>query len=159
EKAAHIKNLRESEIVIADFNDCNSLEKALKGITHAFLLTDSSAKAEHLQSNFVRVALKVGLDHIVKQSQYKAAVDSPVLFVRYHQAAEEKSADVRSALLAARAVRCRPGRRVRGAGLPDAAALHPSRPDAKASLLRRRDIAPGAAPWPHGTGHYDITHR
>src|SRR5699024_320765 len=75
-EAGHIKNLKGCEVVFADFNDPDSLEAALEGITHAFLLTNSSAKAEQLQENFVQIARKVDLEHIVKQSQLKATVDS-----------------------------------------------------------------------------------
>jgi len=155
EKAAHIKNLRGSEIVIADFNDCNSLEKALKGITHAFLLTDSSAKAERLQSNFVRVARKVGLDHIVKQSQYKAAVDSPVRFLRYHAAVEQKirSAGINFTFL-------RPNLFMQGLlGFKDfiinEGTFFATLGDAKVSLIDIRDIAAVAAQSLQGTAHYN----
>src|SRR5699024_11272274 len=77
-------------VVFADFNDPDSLEAALEGITHAFLLTNSSAKAEQLQENFVQIARKVDLEHIVKQSQLKATVDSPVRFLRYHAVVERR---------------------------------------------------------------------
>ncbi len=62
-----------------DFNDPASLEKALAGMERAFLLTHSSELAEKQQSTFVEVAAKAGLKHIVKLSQWAAAVDSPAL--------------------------------------------------------------------------------
>ncbi|SKC99295.1 Uncharacterized conserved protein YbjT, contains NAD(P)-binding and DUF2867 domains [Chitinophaga ginsengisegetis] len=79
-----------AEIVTGDFNDANSLALALKGIERAFLLTNSSEEAGKLQSNFVSVAVKSGLPHIVKLSQLHAAAQSPVRFLRYHAAVEEE---------------------------------------------------------------------
>src|SRR5699024_3370747 len=155
EEAAHIKNLRGSEIVIADFNDPDSLEKALKGITHAFLLTNSSAKAEQLQSNFVQVARKGGLEHIVKQSQYKAAVDSPVRFLRYHAAVEQKirKTGINFTFL-------RPNLFMQGLlGFKDfiinKGTFFATLSDAKVSLIDIRDIAAVAAQSLQGTAHYN----
>src|SRR5699024_1351557 len=53
----------------------------------------SSAQAETQQSTFVEVARRVGTRHVVKQSQWAAAADSPVRFLRYHAAVEQKIKD------------------------------------------------------------------
>ncbi|QNL52475.1 SDR family oxidoreductase [Olivibacter sp. SDN3] len=89
ETMKEIEKLQGAEIVLADFNDSASLEKALEGIKHAFLLTDSSEHTEQLQLNFVTMAKKAGLEHLVKLSQLHAAKDSPVRFLRYHAQVEE----------------------------------------------------------------------
>lgn len=79
-----------AETVIGDMSDKNSLMKALTGVEKAFLLTNSSENAEHLQSNFVEAAVAAGVKHIVKLSQFAAEKNSPVRFMRYHAAIEEK---------------------------------------------------------------------
>ena len=76
------------EIVAGDFNDAATIARALAGIDRAFLLTPSSEQAEAQQSAFVEVARRAGVQHIVKLSQFAAAPDSPVRFLRYHAAVE-----------------------------------------------------------------------
>ena len=79
-----------AEVVEGDLNDQKSLKNALSGIERAFLLTNSSPEAESLQIAFVDAAKAAGVQHIVKLSQYAAHRDSPVRFLRYHAAVEEK---------------------------------------------------------------------
>ena len=78
------------EIVTGDFNAPESMRDALAGIEHAFLLTNSSEHAEAQQIAFVDAAVKAQVKHIVKLSQFAASKDSPVRFLRYHAAVEEK---------------------------------------------------------------------
>lgn len=84
------KTIEGAETVIGDMSDKNSLAKALQGVEKAFLLTNSSEEAEQLQSNFVEAAIEAGVQHIVKLSQFAAAKNAPVRFLRYHAAIEEK---------------------------------------------------------------------
>lgn len=77
------------EPVIADFDDPSSLERALMGIETAFLLTNSSERAETQQLAFVAAAKRAGVGHLVKFSQVHAAADSPVRFLRYHAIVEQ----------------------------------------------------------------------
>jgi uncharacterized protein YbjT (DUF2867 family) len=79
-----------TEVVIADIGDENRVKVALTGIEKAFLLTHSSEDAEHLQTNFTDIAARTGIKHIVKLSQWAASLHSPVRFLRYHAAVEEK---------------------------------------------------------------------
>lgn len=79
-----------AETILGDLGDKNLLLKALQGVDKAFLLTNSSEAAEQLQSNFVDAAKEAGVKHIVKLSQFAAAKNSPVRFMRYHAAIEEK---------------------------------------------------------------------
>ena len=72
-----------------DFDDEASLARALAGIERAFLLTPSTEHAEEQQKRFVSAAVNAGVRHIVKLSQFAAASDSPVRFLRYHAAVEE----------------------------------------------------------------------
>lgn len=90
EKSTTLSLLKEAEIIEGDFNNPESIALALKGIDRAFLLTNSSEQAEAQQSNFVEIAKREGIKHIVKQSQLAADLHSPVRFLRYHAAVEQK---------------------------------------------------------------------
>ena len=76
------------ELVEGDFDDPASLERALRGVERAFLLTNSTERAEDQQRAFVAAARRTGVRHIVKLSQFAADENSPVRFLRYHAAVE-----------------------------------------------------------------------
>jgi uncharacterized protein YbjT (DUF2867 family) len=82
-----------AETVLGDFNDEETVAETLQGIERAFLLTNSSEQAETQQSKFVEAAKRAGVKHIVKLSQWAADADSPVRFLRYHAAVEQKIRD------------------------------------------------------------------
>jgi uncharacterized protein YbjT (DUF2867 family) len=82
--------LEGAEVVVGDFDDAETVAHALQGVERAFLLTNSSERAETQQSTFVDMARRVGVKHIVKLSQWAASSDSPVRFLRYHAAVERK---------------------------------------------------------------------
>ncbi|MEO5891952.1 MAG: SDR family oxidoreductase [Ferruginibacter sp.] len=90
EKATALASLEGAEIVTGDFSDPASITNALIGIEHTFLLTNSSEQAEKLQGDFIDIARGAGLRHIVKLSQLAADIHSPVRFLRYHAAVEQK---------------------------------------------------------------------
>src|ERR1035437_2703973 len=77
------------EFVTADFGDPATIGRALEGVECAFLLTNSSERAEAQQLGFVEVARAAGLRHIVYLSQLHAAKNSPVRFLRYHALVED----------------------------------------------------------------------
>ena len=76
------------EVVEGDFDDRASLTNALTGVSRAFLLTNSTDRAETQQLAFVAAAREAGVRRLVKLSQLHAAADSPVRFLRYHAAVE-----------------------------------------------------------------------
>ena len=76
------------ETVAGDFDDPASLQSALAGVERAFLLTPSTEHAEEQQKRFVAAAARAGVRRLVKLSQFAAALDSPVRFLRYHAAVE-----------------------------------------------------------------------
>lgn len=84
------KEIPGGETVVGDLNNKAQLVQALQGVQRAFLLTNSSEDAEHLQLNFVEAAKEAGVQHIVKLSQFAADLHSPVRFLRYHAVVEEK---------------------------------------------------------------------
>ena len=88
DKAGRVAELPGVEIVARDFDDDESLDRVLHGIERAFLLTNSTDRAEAQQMSFVAAAKRGGVRHIVKLSQFAADEASPVRFLRYHAAVE-----------------------------------------------------------------------
>jgi uncharacterized protein YbjT (DUF2867 family) len=88
--AEELSGLQGAELVHGDFNEAKSISDALEGVHRAFLLTNSSEQAEAQQVAFVDAAKNAGVKHIVKLSQWAANSDSPVRFLRYHAAVEDK---------------------------------------------------------------------
>ena len=88
DKADAIAGLPGIEVVAGDFDDGASLDRALHGIKRAFLLTNSTDRAEAQQMSFVAAAKRGGVRHVVKLSQFAADEASPVRFLRYHAAVE-----------------------------------------------------------------------
>jgi uncharacterized protein YbjT (DUF2867 family) len=75
--------------VVADFDDPRAVAAALAGVDRAYLVTPSSERAEAQQMRFAELAAAAGVRHLVKLSQFAAAADSPVRFLRYHAAVEQ----------------------------------------------------------------------
>lgn len=160
-KAAAIAQLAGVELAVGDFDDPASVERALQGVEKAFLVTDSSERAEARQRAFVEAARRTGLKHIVKLSQLAADEGSPVRFLRYHAAVERAILEAGIAhtflrpnlfmqgLLAFRAPIASEGRFFAAAG------------DAEVSVVDVRDIAAAAAAALTEPGHegriYDLT--
>jgi uncharacterized protein YbjT (DUF2867 family) len=77
-----------AEVVHADFDDAGSIRAALHGVRAAYLVTPSSPEAEGQQVRFAELAAEAGVEQLVKLSQFAAAEDPPVRFLRYRAAAE-----------------------------------------------------------------------
>src|SRR5262245_5001446 len=88
EAAEKVDALAGVEIVVGDFDDAATIARALAGMERAFLLTNSSERAEAQQSAFIAAARRAGVRHLVKLSQLAADPGSPVRFLRYHAAVE-----------------------------------------------------------------------
>jgi len=91
--AKSLADLEGAETILGDFNDEETVVAALQDVERAFLLTNSSEQAETQQSTFVDIANRAGVKHIVKLSQWAADSNSPVRFLRYHAAVEQKIKD------------------------------------------------------------------
>ncbi|MCG9891155.1 MAG: SDR family oxidoreductase [Thermosynechococcaceae cyanobacterium MS004] len=76
------------EVVEGNFDRPETLLEALTEVDRAFLLTNSTERAEAQQLAFVDAARRSGVKHIVKLSQFAADAHSPVRFLRYHAAVE-----------------------------------------------------------------------
>jgi uncharacterized protein YbjT (DUF2867 family) len=77
------------EFVQGDFDDHETMRRACAGVERAFLLTNSTDRAEEQQVAFTRVAQQSGVRHIVKLSQLHADPNAPQRFLRYHGVVEE----------------------------------------------------------------------
>ena len=66
------------EVVEGDFDRQQTLLSALTGVERAFLLTNSTERAQTQQLAFVEAVQKSGVKHIVKLSQFAANANSPV---------------------------------------------------------------------------------
>jgi uncharacterized protein YbjT (DUF2867 family) len=71
-----------------DFDDPESLRRALEGVDRAFLLTNSTERTEAQQIAFVEAAQAQRVGHVVYLSQLAANPQSPDRFLRYHGAVE-----------------------------------------------------------------------
>jgi uncharacterized protein YbjT (DUF2867 family) len=161
EKSDALRGLPGLELVVADLNDPDSLEPALRGVQKVFLLTNSSEQAEAQQLALVAAAVKAGVRHIVKLSQFAADLHSPVRFLRYHAKVEEaiKTSGLAYTFL-------RPNLFMQGFLafsylIKQQGQLFAPAGDAKVSLVDVRDIAAVAAKALTQSGHegkvYDLT--
>ena len=82
------------ETVAADFDDTESIDTALRGVTRAYLVTPSGPNAQSQQIRFADRAAAAGVQHVVKLSQFAADEASPVRFLRYHAAVERRIRDL-----------------------------------------------------------------
>ena len=149
------------EFMTGDFDDPGSIRRALEGIERAFLVTNSSDRAEAQQLGFVEVARAVGLRHIVYLSQLHAAGNSPVRFLRYHAVVED--AIISSGIAF---THLRPNLYMQGllgfrSSIISEGRFFAPAGDARVSIVDVRDIAAVAAAALTESGHegkiYDIT--
>jgi uncharacterized protein YbjT (DUF2867 family) len=78
------------ETVVADFDDTESIDTALRGVARAYLVTPSGPNAEAQQTRFAERAAAASVRHLVKLSQFAADENSPVRFLRYHATVERR---------------------------------------------------------------------
>ena len=76
------------QFVQGDFDDLESMRRTCVGVDRAFLLTNSTERAEQQQIGFTGVAQRSGVRHIVKLSQLHADANSAERFLRYHGVVE-----------------------------------------------------------------------
>jgi uncharacterized protein YbjT (DUF2867 family) len=77
------------EITVGDFAIAGLVERALEGISRAYLVSPESPDQVKYQINFVNSAKIMGIRHIVKLSALGTAPDSPVALLRWHAEIEE----------------------------------------------------------------------
>ena len=77
---AGVNPLPHVQFVKGDFDDADSMRQACMGVEKAFLLTNSTERAEGQQIAFVRLAQELVSGLLVKLSQLHADVNSPGRF-------------------------------------------------------------------------------
>ncbi|WP_353719016.1 SDR family oxidoreductase [Dyadobacter sp. 676] len=159
--AGVLKNLPLAEVTEGNLDNPASFEHALRGVETAFLLTNSSEKAESLQMNFVQAAYEAGVKHIVKLSQFAADESSPVRFLRYHARVEKRIRDLGFAYTFLRPNLYMQGLLAFKTHIRDSGRFFAAIGKARVSAVDVRDIAAVAAAALTQDGHrnkvYDIT--
>lgn len=77
------------ETIVGDFAIAGLIERALEGISRAYLVSPASPDQVKYQINFVNSAKIMGVKHLVKLSAFGTAPDSPVGLLRWHAEIEE----------------------------------------------------------------------
>ncbi|UQA58605.1 SDR family oxidoreductase [Polyangium aurulentum] len=161
ERAGTLASLPGIELVRGDFDDVETLSRALRGVERAFLLTSSSERAEAQQRAFVEAARREGVRHVVKLSQWAADQRSPVRFLRYHAAVEAAIVDSEMAYTFLRPNLFMQGLLAFRAAIVAKGQFFASAEDARISAIDVRDIAEVAAAALVEQGHegkvYDLT--
>jgi uncharacterized protein YbjT (DUF2867 family) len=78
------------EIVAGDFADPASLDAALAGVDHLFLLSPAAENQVEREGNVIEAAQRAGVAHVVKLSARGEGPDSPVPLLRNHAAIDRK---------------------------------------------------------------------
>jgi len=149
------------EVVEGDFDRPATLLAALAGVKRAFLLTNSSERAQAQQIAFIDAARQSGVAHVVKLSQFDADVNALGRFQRYHAVVE---AALQASGLAYTLLR--PNLYMQGllnfrSSIATQNAFYAAAGDAKVSIVDVRDIAEVAVAALTEPGHegkiYDLT--
>jgi uncharacterized protein YbjT (DUF2867 family) len=153
--------LGDANLALADFDDPDSIARALEGVERAFLLTPSSERAEQQQIGFVDLARRHGVGRVVKLSQYAAEPGSPVRFLRYHAAVERAIRDSGLSFVFLRPNLFMQGLLAFRDTIASKGAFFAAAGDAAVSAIDTRDIAEVAAAALLEPGHdgatYDLT--
>lgn len=157
-RASGLAELPGIEIVIGDFGDPPSLDRALQGVDRAFLLTNSTERAEAQQLGFVAAAMRSGVRHIVKLSQFGSDEVSPVRFLRYHAAVERAIRDSGLAYTFLRPNLFMQGLLGFAPSIKAQSRFYAAIGDAKVSVVDVRDIAAAAVGALTGDGHEGKTY-
>lgn len=159
--AQAVSALEGAEAIKGNFDKAETLACALQGVEQAFLLTNSSERAEAQQSTFVEMARSAGVKHIVKLSQLAASADSPVRFLRYHAAAERRIRESGIAYTFLRPNLFMQGLLAFREAIIGQGKFFAAASDARVSVIDVRDIAAAAAAALTEEGHagktYDLT--
>jgi uncharacterized protein YbjT (DUF2867 family) len=75
-----------------DLDRSESIEAALAGVDRVFLLTTQSSHQPRWERNVIHAAARVGVEHVVKLSVFRADEHSPLQIARQHWQAEQELA-------------------------------------------------------------------
>jgi uncharacterized protein YbjT (DUF2867 family) len=88
DKAAPIQRLG-LETALGDYEQPDTLDAAMKGCDHLFLLSPPSPRQPQQEQHVIDAARRAGLEHVVKQSVPWASADAPLVFSRWHGQIEQ----------------------------------------------------------------------
>jgi uncharacterized protein YbjT (DUF2867 family) len=149
------------EVVEGDFDRPETLLAALAGVERAFLLTNSSERAESQQIAFIDAARQSGIAHVVKLSQFDADVNASGRFQRYHAVVEAALQESGLAYTILRPNLFMQGLLNFRSTIATQNAFYAAAGDAKVSIVDVRDIADVAIAALTEPGHegkiYDLT--
>ena len=149
------------EVVEGDFDRPETLLAALAGVERAFLLTNSSERAELQQIAFIDAARQSGVAHVVKLSQFDADVKASGRFQRYHAVVEAALQESGLAYTILRPNLFMQGLLNFRSTIATQNAFYAAAGDAKVSIVDVRDIADVAVAALTEPGHegkiYDLT--
>ncbi len=161
ERTPHLRDLKAITLVTGDFDRPADLAEALEGVERAYLVTNSTERAEEQQLGFIEAAKRAGVKHIVKLSQFQAATDSPVRFLRYHAAVEAALRDSGLAWTMLRPNLFMQGILTLAESVRSENRIYAPAGDAGVSMVDIADIAAAAFSALTGIGHhgriYDLT--
>lgn len=157
-RAMKIAGLAGVELVIGDLDDPATLARALEGVERAFLLTNSTERAEAQQRAFVEAGRRSGLHHVVKLSQFAADERSPVRFLRYHAVIERMIVESGMAYTFLRPNLYMQGLLGFAQSIKSSGQFFAAAADAKVSVVDVRDNAAAAAAALTGPGHEGRTY-
>ena len=156
-----LKDLAGVELVAGDFDQPEELDRALDGVDRAYLVTNSTERAEDQQLGFIAAAKRAGVSHIVKLSQLAAAASSPVRFLRYHAAVEAGLRDSGMSWTMLRPNLFMQGILMSADSVKREGRIYAPMGDARVSMVDVADIAEAAFSALTGAGHegrvYDLT--
>ena len=81
------------ELAVGDFADRGSIERALSGTDRLFLACGNVEEQIEYECTVIDAAAAAGIGRVVKLSGPDAAIDSPLVFERWHGAIEQHLAD------------------------------------------------------------------
>ena len=88
DKAAQLQRLG-LETALGDYEQPDTLDVAMKGCDHLFLLAPPTPRQPQQEQNVIDAARRAGVEHVVKQSVPWASPDAPLVFCRWHGQIEE----------------------------------------------------------------------
>ncbi len=146
--------LGDVEVAEGDFDHPETLEPAMTGVDHVFLLTPGAPNQVAQEDAVVQAAKRAGGRHIVKQSVFGAALQSPSALVRWHAESERL---IESSGLGWTFVRPTLFMQMATAFLAPDGAIYSSVGDARLALVDARDVAAvavAALTQPGHVGHH-----
>ncbi len=88
DKASVIANY-DVEIVRGDYDNIDSLNSAMQGVDHVYLVSPSGPKQVQWEKHMLDAAIRAGTGHLVKLSVMGASPFSPIAIERFHWESEK----------------------------------------------------------------------